>query len=219
MNRVDYHATVAVKRRYDSPRRAEQARQTRQAILAAAGTLFVDPGYAATSVAAVADEAGVSVQTVYASFGTKRQVLSVLVDVTIAGDDQPVPLAQRPFVARIRATDDPREKLERYAEHLSETHRRQADVMLALLSAATADVDAAAILRKNQEDAGRGMAMFAQDLASTQRLRGGLDADAVAEVLQLAMDVRNYVWLVRRCGWSEERYRQWYVDSVAGVLL
>ena len=117
---------MAVKRRYDSSRRQEQARQTRRAILDAAGRLFVDPGYAATPLTAVAAEAGVAVQTVYAVFGSKRQLLSDLVDVTLAGDDEPVALPDRPFVADIRALADPRAKLARYARHLAETHARQA---------------------------------------------------------------------------------------------
>jgi hypothetical protein len=81
---------VDVKRRYESTRRQEQARQTRRAILGAAGKLFVDPGYAATPLTAVAAEAGVAIQTVYAVFGSKRQLLSELIDVSVAGDDEPM---------------------------------------------------------------------------------------------------------------------------------
>ncbi|WP_248964228.1 TetR/AcrR family transcriptional regulator [Sphaerisporangium perillae] len=210
---------MAVKRRYQSARRQDQARQTRRAILEAAGRLFVDPGYAATPLTAVAAEAGVAIQTVYAVFGGKRQLLSELVDVTVAGDDEPLSLPDRPFVADIRALADPRAKLERYARHLTETHARQADVMIALAGAATADPDAAAIWRKNIEERRRGMAMFAAELAATGRLRPGHDAGSVADVLWLAMDVRNYDWLVRQRGWSPERYQRWYVDSVAGAIL
>lgn len=219
MNKLQYYSTVSVKRRYDSRLRQEQARQTRRAVLEAAGRLFVESGYAATPVTAVAAAAGVSVQTVYAAFGSKRQLLSELLDVTIAGDDEPVPLAQRPFVARIQATDEPREKLARYAEHLVETHRRLAGVMLALAGAATTDADVAAIWHKNREEAGRGMTMFGQDLMATGCVRSELTLEEVAQVLQLAMDVRNYDWLVGQCGWSEDRFRAWYVESVASVLL
>ena len=141
---------MVVKRRYESARRQEQARQTRRAILDAAGRLFVDPGYAATPLTAIAAEAGVAVQTVYAVFGSKRQLLSELVDVTVAGDDEPVALPDRPFVAEIRALPDPRAKLARYARHLAETHARQAEVMIALAGAATADADAAAHLAQER---------------------------------------------------------------------
>jgi TetR/AcrR family transcriptional regulator, regulator of autoinduction and epiphytic fitness len=213
---VDYATRVAVNRRYVSPRRQEQARQTRRAILGAAAKLFVDPGYAATPLTAVAAEAGVAVQTVYAVFGNKRQLLSDLVDVTLVGDDERVEMAQRSFVADIRALTGLRAKLARYARHLTETHARQVHVMLALAGAATADADAAAIWRKNIEDRRRGMAMFAADLAATGEVL--LSQERAADVLWLAQDIRNYDWLVRERGWPVERFEQWFVDGVAAVL-
>jgi len=210
---------VAVKRRYESAHRQEQARQTRRAILDAATALFVEPGYAATPLTAIAAEAGVAVQTVYKIFGSKQALLSALVDVTVAGDDEPIALPDRSFVADIRALTDVRAKLDRFARHLVETHVRQAQVMLALAAAATADPEAAAIWRKNVDDRRNGMTMFAADLASTGRLRPDHTVDTATDVLWLAMDVRNYDWLVRQRGWPVEQYRRWYVDTVAAALL
>ncbi|WP_239162673.1 TetR/AcrR family transcriptional regulator [Paractinoplanes rishiriensis] len=207
---------MTVNRRYVSPRRQEQARQTRRAILDAAAKLFVDPGYAATPLTAVAAEAGVAVQTLYAVFGNKRQLLSDLVDVTLVGDDERITMAERSFVADIRALTGLRAKLTRYARHLTETHARQVHVMLALAGAATADADAAAIWRKNLEDRRRGMAMFAVDLAATGEVR--VSQERAADVLWLAQDIRNYDWLVRERGWPVERFERWFVDSVAAVL-
>jgi TetR/AcrR family transcriptional regulator of autoinduction and epiphytic fitness len=213
---VDYAARVAVNRRYVSPRRQEQARQTRRAILDAAAKLFVDPGYAATPLTAVAAEAGVAVQTVYAVFGNKRQLLSDLVDVTLVGDDEQVAMAARSFVADIRALTGLRPRLARYARHLAETHARQVHVMLALAGAATADADAAAIWRKNLEDRRQGMGMFAADLAATGEVL--VSQERAADVLWLAQDIRNYDWLVRERGWPVERFERWFVDSVAALL-
>jgi TetR/AcrR family transcriptional regulator, regulator of autoinduction and epiphytic fitness len=210
---------VAVKRRYESTHREEQARQTRRAILNAAAALFVDPGYAATPLTAIAAKSGVAIQTVYKVFGSKQALLSALVDVTVAGDDQPIPLPDRPFVAEIRALTDARAKLGRYAQYLVEIHTRQAQVMLALAAAATADPDAASTWRKHLDDRRNGMAMFAADLASTGELRPDHTVDTAADVLWLAMDVRNYDWLVRQRGWSPERFQRWYVDTVAAALL
>ena len=213
---VDYAAPVTVNRRYVSPRRQEQARETRRAILEAAAKLFVDPGYAATPLTAVAAEAGVAIQTVYAVFGNKRQLLSDLVDVTLAGDDEQVAMQNRSFVADIRALTGLRPKLTRYARHLAEIHARQARVMLALAGAATANADAAAIWRKNLEERRHGMLMFAADLAETGEVR--IDREQAADVLWLAQDIRNYDWLVGQRGWSPEQFQQWYVDSVIAVL-
>jgi TetR/AcrR family transcriptional regulator of autoinduction and epiphytic fitness len=210
---------VAVKRRYESTHRQEQARRTRRAILDAAAGLFVEPGYAATPLTAVAAEAGVAVQTLYKVFGSKPALLSALVDVTIAGDDEAVALPDRSFVAEIRALAQARPKLERYARHLAETHARQAQVMLALAAAATADPEAAAVWRKNLDERRHGMTMFAHDLAATGELRPEHTVETAADVLWLAMDIRNYDWLVRQRGWAPERFRRWYVDTVSAVLL
>jgi TetR/AcrR family transcriptional regulator of autoinduction and epiphytic fitness len=213
---VHYANPVTVNRRYASPRRQEQARQTRRAILDAAAKLFVEPGYAATPLTAVAAEAGVAVQTVYAVFGSKRQLLSDLVDVTLAGDDERVAMADRSFVADIRALTGLRARLTRYARHLAETHARQVQVMLALAGAATADPDAAAIWRKNLDERYRGMTMLAADLVSTGEVL--ISPERAADVLWLAQDIRNYDWLVRERGWPVERFEKWFVDGVAAVL-
>ena len=154
----------------------------------------------------------------YKVFGSKQALLSALVDVTVAGDDEPVPLADRQFVAEIRALTDARAKLSRYAQHLIETLARQAQVMLAL-AAATAEPEAASIWRKNLYDRRNGMAQFAADLASTGEIRPDHTVDTVADVLWLAMDVRNYDWLVCQRGWSSERFQRWYVDTVAAAIL
>jgi TetR/AcrR family transcriptional regulator of autoinduction and epiphytic fitness len=209
---------VAVKRRYESARRHEQALQTRRAILDAATRLFVEPGYAATTLTAIAAEAGVAVQTVYAVFGSKRNLLSQVVDVSVAGDDDPVPLPQRSFVEEIAALPDLRDKLARYARHLVETHARDVEVMLALAGAAHADPDAAAIWRKNSDERRAGMGQFAASLLATGAIRPEHDVDSLADVLWLAMDIHNYDWLVRRRGWSSERFQRWYVDTVLGAI-
>ena len=137
----------------------------------------------------------------------------------MAGDDEPVALPDRQFVAEIRALTDARAKLDRYARHLVDTHARQAQVMLALAAAATADPEAAAIWRKNLDDRRNGMTMFAADLASTGQLRPDHTVDTAADVLWLAMDVHNYDWLVRQRGWTLEEYQDWYVRTVSAAIL
>jgi hypothetical protein len=91
--------------------------------------------------------------------------------------------------------------------------------MIALAGAATADADAAAIWRKNVEERLRGMGIFAAELVATGAVRPEHDVDSVADVLWLAMDVRNYDWLVRTRGWSAERFQHWYVDTVSAAVL
>ena len=96
----------SVKRRYDSPRRREQAAETRRQILAASQRLFERDGYAATSVAAIAAEAGVALKTVYVAFGTKSGVLRALWNVLLRGDDENAPIAEREWYRSVLAEPD-----------------------------------------------------------------------------------------------------------------
>lgn len=107
----------AVKRRaYSSPRRAQAARQTKAAILAASRPLFISQGYAGTTVAAIAEDAGVAVDTVYASVGRKPQVFRLLLESALSGTDEEVPALERDYVKQIEATSDAVVKLAVYAE-------------------------------------------------------------------------------------------------------
>ena len=108
-----------VKRRsYDSSRRQEQARQSRARVLAAARRRFLDEGYAATALPAVAADAGVSVESIYKAFRNKAGVLKAVFDVAVAGDDEPVAIMDRAWVADIQAEPDVVEKLRLYSDHL-----------------------------------------------------------------------------------------------------
>ena len=107
-------------------RRQEQARQNRRAVLDAAQRLFVEQGYAATTVAEIAAAAGVSVETVYKAFGNKPGLVKAVFDVVVVGDDDDVPMMQREFVQRNIAEPDPRRKLKDYGDHLAELAPRSA---------------------------------------------------------------------------------------------
>src|SRR4030067_1911150 len=99
-------------RTYDSPRRREHARATRRGLLDAARALFIERGYVATTIAAIASRAGVSAETVYATFKNKRSLLSEVIDVSMAGDDTPVPILERAWVQDLRDEPAPRRRLQ-----------------------------------------------------------------------------------------------------------
>ena len=99
---------VKPRRRYDSSKRQEQAEQNRSAVLQAARHLFLERGFAATTMPAIASAAGVSVQTVYKVFGNKPRLAKAVFDVAMAGDDEPVPMLQRASLGRVRDERDPR---------------------------------------------------------------------------------------------------------------
>ena len=127
------------KRSYSSPRRLEQAAATRRDVLTAARELFVADGYIATTVAAIAARARVSVDTVYATVGRKPALLRELVETAISGTDTPIPGAQRDYVARMRASAGARDALTIYAAAVSGVQQRLAPVFLALRDATPTD--------------------------------------------------------------------------------
>jgi AcrR family transcriptional regulator len=187
-------------------------------VLDAAGELFSTVGYAGTTIAELAAAAGVAPQTVYSSFGSKRAVLKELVDVRIAGDDEPVPILDRPFVRQIMAEPDGRRKLEIFAEHLRGVHERTVDVLVALRAAADSDPEVADLWRTLLEQRHTGQTAFARHLAEAGVLRAELTTAEAAAVISTLMDHELYRSLTRDHHWSPERWQRWYADLLTGAL-
>lgn len=206
-------------RRYRSPRRAEQAARTRQAVLAAARELLGEVGYPAMTVAAIARRADVAVDTVYASVGRKPEVLRQLVESALSGTDETVPAAQRDYVLAIRAADTAREKITIYAEAISRIQGRMAPVFLALRDAAATDPDTTALWREISERRARNMRDFAGNLRATGELREDLSDDEVADILWSMNAAEYWVLLVHERGWTPERFTRWIVDAWTRLLL
>ena len=210
---------VKTRRRYDSSRRQEQARVTRRAVLEAARRLFLDRGYAATTVSAIAAEAGVSVETVYKAFGNKPGLVKAVFDVSIVGDDEPVPLMERERVRRIQQEPDARRKLAMYGEHLAETAPRSVPVQLLVREAAATDAGAADVWRQMTTERLTGMTMFASALHDGGHLRPGLSVDEARDVLWTYNSAEIYDLLVLQRGWEPDRYGRWVADALAAALL
>jgi AcrR family transcriptional regulator len=203
-----------------SPVRDEQARATRRRILDAAGDLFLARGYLGTTLDAVAAGAGVSVQTVYNVVGGKAKLLKAVYDVTVAGDDEPLPMAERPGFAAMRAETDGRRCLARYAD----LGRGMAERALPLLTvvfaqAATGDKDLAAFAETVEGERAAGTCATAQHVADRFGLRPGLDVEAAAAILWTltAPDVADR--LVRQRGWGWDRFAGWLGDTMGDALL
>jgi AcrR family transcriptional regulator len=138
------------RRAYRSDRRDRQAAETRTDVLMAAVRLFGDRGWSGTTMAAIAAEAGVAVETVYSGFGSKKALLRHAVDVSVVGDDQPVPLADRPEYRRL-AEGPQDERMQAGIELLAAIHARTAPVWAAMVEAASGDAEVAGWLRENEE--------------------------------------------------------------------
>jgi AcrR family transcriptional regulator len=211
--------TVKSPRPYDSTRRRKQAQETRRAILEAARRLFLERGYASTTMASVAEGAGVSVEAVYKAFSNKAGLVKAVFDVAIVGDDKPIPMLQRARVARMRAEPDARRKFEMYGEHLAEAGSRAGALQLLIRSAAEGHPDAAKVWDQMVAEHLTGMTEFARHLHNGEHLRPDLSVDDARDILWTYSSVELYDLLVIRRGWDPERYGGWIAEALTASLL
>jgi AcrR family transcriptional regulator len=212
-------AQDAGKRRYNSPRRVEQAAATRRAVLLAARELFVSNGYSATTIADIAERARVSPDTIYATVGRKPALLRELVETAISGTEQAVPAEQRDYVARIVDATTARDKITIYAHAITAIQQRMAPVFLALRDAATTDADCAALWAEIAQRRAANMRRFAGDLRSTGELRGDLTDDQVADIVWSMNAAEYWDLLVRERGWTPQQFADWLTDAWTRLLL
>lgn len=210
---------VKPKRRYRSNRREEEARRTRRSVLRAARKIFLDRGYAQTTIAAVARAASVSVETIYKSFGNKPGLAKAVFDVAIAGDDDPVPMVQRELVTRIEAERDAYRKFLIYGEHLAAAGSRAGPLQLVLRSAAITDTGAARVWQQLLDERLAGMSAFATHLFEGGHLRADISRDHARDVLWTYNSVEIYDLLVVQRGWAPETYGRWIADALRASLL
>jgi AcrR family transcriptional regulator len=206
-------------RRYHSPRRQEQARLTRRAILDAALALFVDRGYLATSLTDIAQRAGVALTTIQANFGTKARVLAALWDLVIAGDDAAIPVAERTWFRETLAEPNARRQLELHARTSQQVKHRAGALMEVIHRAAQADPEIGERWRAMQDEFLENQELVADSLATKGALRADLDGRQAAEMLWILNHPSLYHLLVHERGWSEERYERWLADAFIHQLL
>lgn len=209
----------AQRRDYDASGRRQKARDSRRAVVAAARDLLEQRGFAGTTIAEVAERAGVSPESIYKGFGTKAALVKEVFDVVIAGDDEPVAVADRQDAERIRAEPDVRTKLRLYAESAATRAERSAGVQLALRNGAPTDPAIDELWQRLQAERLTGMGMLAQHLVSTGRLRAGIEVDEVRDVLWTCISIEVYDLLVLQRGWTRGRYADWLARSLIGSIV
>ena len=210
-------STVKGSRKYDSSRRQEQARQTRLDILRAATALFVEQGYARTTIADVAGAAGVSPETVYSAFRNKATLLHRAWDITVGGDDEEIVFHERPEVMAIRSEPDLAKRLRLHAAFATKTAHRITPLLLALQAAAGAEPAAAAMLAEVDRQRLAGMTLMAQESAKTGQL--AVTEDECRDFLWSMTDGTLWHRLVQERGWPEDKYVQWLRDLWVSVLV
>jgi AcrR family transcriptional regulator len=221
-DRVTLHPNddeIKPSRRYSSTLRDEQARETRLRLLEAARQLFIDCGYAGTSIEAIARQAGVAVQTVYGAFGNKRTILARVLDLAIGGDDQPVSLLDRPERQSMRNEADPRQQLRMMAHGIRGVLDRAGPIFAVMRAAAASDPEIAALHDRIQDERLENMRRVLGWITVHGPLQDGLSTTEAADILWTltSADVRNL--LVTERGWTGEQYERWLADTLIAFLL
>ena len=206
-----------VKRRYDTTGRRQAAARTRIAILDAARELFAERGYSATPMTAIADRAGVALDTVYASVGRKPELARLLIETAISGTDEAVPAEQRDYVQAIQAAPDARSKIAVYAAAMAAIAPRLAPVLAIIQQAAHDEPELARLWNQIAERRAANMRLFVADLAAVAPLR--LDPDQAADVVWATNSAEMYQLLVGQRGWTPQRYERFLADTWHRLLL
>lgn len=206
-------------RRYDSQVRDEAARITRHRVVTAARTLFLTDGYAATTVRQIAAAAGVSEQTIYARIGNKAGILKAVYDVMLAGDDEPVPMAERPEFQRMRDAPDARSLLSAYAELATQVSARLRPVLELVYGARAVERDLDLLARTGAAERRTGALMFARNFVDRGFARPELDADAVVDLVWVLNSPEVYLLQVRENQRSNDDYQRWLAATLELCLV
>jgi AcrR family transcriptional regulator len=208
---------MTVKRSYSSARRDAQARETRGSILEAARHLFVANGYAATTIQAIADRAEVAVQTVYAAFGNKRELMRQLIESTITGDDDPTPVTERAEVRAVAAEPDARRRAQLDAALSRTITQRVRPIVRVAEEAAASDPQLASMMETIKAARRQEMLVSAGLLAGRDGLR--LDREEAAATLYVLYSPQVADMLMRDHGWSPERYEAWLARMLLEAVI
>ena len=209
----------AVKRGYRSELRASQALETRRRIVAAAAELFVEQGFGAATLDAIAASAGVSRKTVFTAVGGKVELLRLALDWSIAGDDAPVAVVDRAEVQALLGLANPAELLKRWARVLVEIDTRVANLFAAIEFAATMDPAASAVFDGSNAQRREGARMIVDAVVELDGLRAGLSRADATDVVWLLSDPVLYRRLVGTQRWSTARFEKWLAATLCEQVL
>jgi AcrR family transcriptional regulator len=195
-----------------------RTRLARRAVVEAARTLFLERGYAATTIEAISRRSDVPSATVYRLFSSKLGILKTLLDTSIAGDDQPLAVEERPDVASTFTAPDSHQLLAGFARITTAINQRTNDVYRVLVSAAGSDPAAAELLSELRQQRDRGQGRIARSIARARALKPGLRERDAADLIHALMSPEVYRLLVGDRGWTPERYQQWLATTLIQQL-
>lgn len=204
---------------YDNAARQTQSAETRQRVLNAAHQLIVERGYRKTTVADIALEAGVHIDTVYALVGRKPVLLRELIEQAVSGTDRAVTPEERNYVKAILAEPDPARKLAIYARAVRHIQARMAPLFLALRDASATEPEAGVVWREISDRRAKNMRDLVRNLKAADGLRDDLSIDEAADTIWATNSSELYVLLTVERGWSADRYERWLADTWCRLLL
>jgi AcrR family transcriptional regulator len=210
---------VNARRRYNSPRRLEQAAATRREILKAAQRLFVEQGYGATTMSAIAAEAGVALKTVYVAFETKSGVVRALWNVLLRGDENDAPVAERGWYREVLEEPDPERQLRLNARNSRIAKLRIGGVIEAIHGAAALDPDIDALWNRIQTEFHANQREIVKSLDDKRALRPNLDINRAADILWTLNHPDVWLLLVGERGWTPEQFESWFADITCQQLI
>jgi AcrR family transcriptional regulator len=210
---------VNSRRRYHSPLRVEQAAATRRGILEAAQRLFERDGYSATSMAAIAAEANVSLKTVYVTFESKSGVLRALWHLLLRGDEEPVPVAERPWFRAVLDEPDPARQLRLNVRNAKLVRARVGPLLEVVRRAASADPEVDELWIRIQAEFYDNQRSVVEVLHEKKALRPGLDVARATDILWTLNHPDLYWLLVNERGWTPDQHEEWLADLLCAQLL
>jgi AcrR family transcriptional regulator len=199
-------------------KRGRRAKETRRRMLEAARELFVQRGYGATALQEIADRAGVAVQTIYFTFGTKRALLKELADVSIAGDDEPIATMDRPWFQQSLAAETADAQLRLHVRATRGILDRVAPIIEMLRAAASADPAIADLWDRDTDPRFTVHATAARSLVTKPGIRDGVTAEHAADLLFSLLSPELYLLLVRDRGWSPDEWERWSCATLSSQL-
>ncbi len=210
--------TEAVKRRYDNSRRQAQARATRLKVIEAAKRLFIEHGYPATTIDAIAEAAEVPLPSVYRLFGSKRALLSAVLDTSFGGDDQPVAFGDRPAVRAARDEPDPARMVTAFARIARELMDRSSAIQHVLATAAQVDPEMAELLAEIRRQRHTGQSRIVAALDAKGALDPRVDKTEAADIAYALLSPEVHRILTVERGWPADRYERWITRSLSTLL-
>jgi AcrR family transcriptional regulator len=208
------------KRTYDSSRRRAQANETRRHILEAARKLFMERGYAGATTEAIAAEAGVAAQTIYAIFKNKKRILISLMNVSPStGVEDHTPMAERPTVQAVSQERDRRRQLQMFAQVVANNLNQISEVFEVMTDAAKTEPDLDRIVQKLNKQRLENMTFAVAQFARNGPFRDNMDEGHARDIVWTLTSGEVFLLLTRERGWSKEKYAEWLADMLIRTLL